>query len=857
MKIIKGHKQKNKFRKYRISILGFTLLFVLIVAFFAGALTHKKGYMNVGLSEIRETNVKIPINYFYSLFENIEELNLDIEHLDYQKLAFTRKQALSYGYLADELKEYVPISMTYQGQQIKAKARIKGTLPDHWSDDKKWSFRIKINDEGTVEDMKRFSIQQPKTRGYLKEWFYSTLNQSQGILAARYYFTHLILNGTDYGIYAIEEHFDKRLLESQGRREGPIIKFGTNEYAYYDNRIETFTNLEIHKEEQPLFQQAANLLELFRVGDLDVNDVFDIDVLAKYFAISDIVFAMHATAAHNIRFYYNPISSKLEPIAYDAEILEHEALMLKGVVGQNKYNSDELKFRESSENSSLYFHYLIFNDPVFFRKYISYLEDFTDSYFLDAFFEEYKAELNKNQTILHRSFPHINFKKNIFYERQKQIKKLLEDAPNIIAYKPVISNKNIIVSIENESGFPIVGVSLNYKNSIFKIDSLQTIEARLGGKDNSIFYQKFIIPSDIIIDSIKTEELTLRYKILGAKKIHSTNLQFYAPVSTYDSSTDIHRMNANFKEFDWIDYDEEKKEIYLKNGNWTLDRVLVIPSGTKVLGSAPLKIDLINGAHILSNSPISLNGTKNDFINITSSDSTSAGLSVINARKNSEIKYVEFDNLSNPKIGDWSLSGAITFYQSPVDFSNCNFLSNREGDHYVNIFRSSFELNNCNFRNSNADALDLDFSDGQIQQCNFFSIGNDAIDASGSSITINNSVIDGVLDKAISSGENSKIKVDNLHILNSEIAFAAKDNSTLNINNSIITASTIGFTAFQKKPEFGPAKIYVNNTKLSDIDMKYLIEKNSILSINNVSMTSKQKNIKELMYGIKYGKSSK
>jgi len=857
MKIIKEQKQNKIFRKYRISILIFSLIVLLIVTFFAGALSHKKGYMNIGLGEIIETNVKIPINYFYSLFQDIEELNFDIEHLDYQKLAFVRKQAMSYGYLADELKEYVPLSIRYQGQKIKAKARIKGTLPDHWSDDKKWSFRIKIKNDITVEGMKKFSLQHPKTRGYLNEWFYSTLNQSQGILAARYHFTNLVINGVDLGIYAIEEHFDKRLLESQGRREGPIIKFGTNEYAFYDNRIETFTNLEKRKEEQPLFQQATSLLELLRIGDLAVDDVFDIDVLAKYFAISDVTHAMHATAAHNIRFYYNPISSKLEPIAYDAEILQHEALTLEGVIGQNKYNSDELKFRKSSKNSSLYYHYLIFNDPVFFSKYISYLEDFSDSYFLDSFFEKHKEDLNKNQAILHRSYPHIAFKKNIFFKRQKQIRKLLDEAPNIIAYKPIITNNKIVVPIENESGFPIMGVSLNYKNKIFKIDSLQTIDARLKEKGNSVFYQKFTVPSDVIADNIKIEDLELNYKILGAKKIHTTSLQFYAPVSSFDLSTDIHRMNANFKEFDWIDYDEEKKEIYFNNGNWTLDRLLVIPSGTKVFASAPLKIDLINGAHILSNSPISLKGTKNEFINITSSDSTSAGLSIINARKNSEIKYVKFDNLSNPKIGNWSLTGAITFYQSPVIFSNCNFLSNREGDDYVNIFRSSFELNNCNFRNSNADALDLDFSDGLIQQCNFFNIGNDAIDASGSNITINNGVIDGVLDKAISSGENSKMKVDNLNILNTEIAFAAKDNSTLNINNSIITASTIGFTAFQKKPEFGPAEIYVNNTKLSDIDMKYLIEKNSILSINDVSMTSKQKNIKELMYGIKYGKSSK
>jgi hypothetical protein len=833
-------------------------MFIGVATFVAGALSHKKGYLNVGLNDIIETNINIPVNYLSSLFMDIEELKLDIEHIDYQKLAYTRDRALSDGFLSDDIKEYVPLDVTYKGSKIKAKIRLKGSLPDHWSDDKKWSFRIKLRDDKTIEGMKNFSIQHPKVRGYLNEWFYSKLNQSEGVLSSRYHFTHLFVNGEDYGIYAIEEHFDKRLLESQDRREGPIIRFGTSEYAYYDNLIETYSNLEVRKEERPMFQQATNLLEGLRRGEFDVNQVFEIDVLAKYFAISDIVYGMHATAAHNIRFYYNPISSKLEPIAYDAEILQHEDLTLQGVIGQHKFNFDKLKFRELIKNPSLYFHFLIFNDPNFFSKYIQYLEDFSNTSFLDVFFDKHGNELIENINKIHRSFPHINFKKSIYYNRQKQIKRLLNDRPNIIAYKPKISEGHIIIPIENESGFPLEVTGLKYNSRVFEIDSVQLIESRLSGSESSIYYQRFIIPSDILLDSISSQHLLLSYKILGSTKEHSSKVQFYSPLGmSSDNGLDIHRMNANFREFDWITYNEEIKEIYFKNGSWTLDKTLIIPSGYTVMGEAPLTINLVNGSHILSYSPMILRGADNDVIKITSSDSTSAGLSVINAKAYSKMDLVDFDNLSMPRIGNWSLPGAITFYQSPVKFSNCNFLSNREGDDYVNIFRSSFELNKCNFQDTYADALDLDFSDGQVLGCNFFNIGNDAIDASGSNILVDNGIISNVLDKAISSGENSQIKSDNLRIRNSEIAFAAKDNSTLHVSNTNISKSTIGFTAFQKKPEFGPAIIYANDVIQNDIEINYLIEKNSRFYIDSVNIKSNEENIKKLMYGIKYGRSSK
>ena len=51
---------------------------------------------------------------------------------------------------------------------------------------------------------------------------------------------------------------------------------------------------------------------------LSTSEVFDIDLLAKYFAINDLVASSHSRTWHNQRYYYDPIQSKLIPIGFDA-----------------------------------------------------------------------------------------------------------------------------------------------------------------------------------------------------------------------------------------------------------------------------------------------------------------------------------------------------------------------------------------------------------------------------------------------------------------------------------------------------------------------------------------------------------
>ena len=103
--------------------------------------------------------------------------------------------------------------------------RLKGDFLDHIKHSYKWSFRIQTKNEKTLFGMQRFSIQHPETRNWLSEWLFHEAAKQEGVTSLRYKFVRVILNGKDLGIYLLEESFEKRLIEHNLRREGPIIRF--------------------------------------------------------------------------------------------------------------------------------------------------------------------------------------------------------------------------------------------------------------------------------------------------------------------------------------------------------------------------------------------------------------------------------------------------------------------------------------------------------------------------------------------------------------------------------------------------------------------------------------------------------
>ncbi|CAM2064600.1 CotH kinase family protein [Sulfidibacter corallicola] len=281
-----------------------------------------------------------------------------------QRLQDVRNQALQRGLIVQGEEDTVGVSLTVEDRPFEADLRIKGDWTDHVNSDK-WSFRIGLRD-GKWRGMRVFSVQHPLTRGYLWEWVVHEAARREGILAPRSMFVNLVVNGNEMGIYFLEEHFSKELLESQGRREGPIVLFNEASFwatylrfhigalgfhpkvplaiqpalspesaeirAYGAKRFSSSEALnrnyigsleKLGQLQQLLVGAETNRDRLQRLQALQtlkgatVEDLIDVETWSRAHALASLFQIWHGLVWHNLRMYGNPVKDRLEPVLYD------------------------------------------------------------------------------------------------------------------------------------------------------------------------------------------------------------------------------------------------------------------------------------------------------------------------------------------------------------------------------------------------------------------------------------------------------------------------------------------------------------------------------------------------------------
>lgn len=853
-----GNNLKNSFFGKPIftkrTLILFLFAAIFIFGYVASNFIKKKGY--TGLWDFTTT---ITSNYVKGLKANPENISIEIKEKDFKKLEKNRKQALERGVIINDLDgDYISATIEYKEKKIDVKLRLKGHMTDHLQKDK-WSFRVKVKDKDSFMGMKRFSLQHPGTRGYIYEWIYHQLMKREGIIALRYKFINVTVNGRDWGIYCLEENFDKELIENNNRKAGPIIRFNPNlywvdrlnelegekpvaEYAsYYSANVEAYREDKVLEDstQKQYYLKAIALMEGFRNRKLLADDVFDIEKLAKFHAVIDLVGGQHSIDWSDIKYYYNPVSAKLEPVAYES----FTVFPFRDISGNYKYViPDSNEYYED-------LHTALFSDPEFFKAYISNLERISESTYLDEYFKDVEKELNENLAILYKEFPYKKFDKQGYYQNQVMIKKILNTPKAIHAYFTDFSKGIITLQIGAIESLPVEVKSISIGKSLILPSKKIILPAKqmntyVNYKNYSFFLPKPENWNDSLISSIK-----INYSILGSSVVQSEKVFPFPHTDTEFISTDLKNKQSNIKEFSFLVVDENTKSIFFKSGKQIISNDLIIPKGYKVFGNSDVSIDFINHAKIISYSALFLTGTEDEPFSIESSDSTFQGIEIINAGK-SIFSFVTFKNL--PKIHDeqWARSAAITFYESPVDFKNCSFYNSRAED-AVNIIRSKFSFKECLFQKMNNDAIDIDFSEGTVTNCVFERCDENALDITMGKVSVNSIYINRAGNKGLNIKAGTQFTGNGVQIKNANIAISAEDLSSIDLKNVSISDSEIGLAAYKNKPGAGHPTINISGLVLTHVNKKYLKEKKSTIIVNGITISDEEQDVETIIKGDK------
>ncbi len=829
----------------------FFLLGIIISCYWASDKLKTLGY--TGLYDFTET---ITSNYFKGLKANPQNISIEIKDKDFKFLKKKREKALERGLIINDIDvDYVPATLEYEGKKLKIKLRLKGHMTDHLQDNK-WSFRIKVKDENLFMGMKRFSIQHPGTRGYIYEWIYHELMKREDIISLRYKFINVTLNGRDWGIYAVEENFENELLENNHRVKAPILRF--NPDLYWVNRYNEIkgenssdeyasyysANPEAYREDKALedsiqkkyYLKAIALIEGLRGRQISVDQAFDIPRLAKFHAIIDLVGGEHSIDWSDIKYYYNPVTSKLEPVAYES------------FTNLNSRDLSSLyKFVELDSNENYAdWHTMIFSNKIFFAAYLKELEHITQSAYLDTFFNQSNEELNKNLAIIYKEFPYKKFDKEGYYNNQKMIQKILDPPKAIHAYFNKMKDNTVQLQIAGIDALPVQIKSIN----VATIEIKPSIEIILPAKQQSQFAKfkecMFLLPSNFVWNDSLVPNIKVNYNILGSSTIKEAKVFPFPHTDSEFISKELKNKQSNISEFNFLMVDESSKKIFIKKGKQIIDKDIVIPSGYQLIANSEVALDLKNHAGIISYSPIIFIGTDDQNILIGSSDSTGQGILIVGSTATSTFKNVTFRNLPKVKDTQWKRSGYLTFYESPVLFIHCSVYNSKAED-AVNIIRSSFSFKECLFHKMKDDAIDADFSQGTIDNCAFENCNENALDITMCNVKVSSIYVNGAGNKAFNIKAGSKLSGNDIRILNANIAVSAEDMSTANFNTISISDSKIGVVAYKNKPGAGHPEIKLERITFTHVKKNYLKEKKSSIQINEIEINDEVNDVESII----------
>ena len=469
---------------------------------------------------------------------------------EYEKISSLRDSALKEGIINSEHKKYVNAKVIFGPDTSLVKLRLKGGMLDHIAGEK-WSFRIKLKGSDEIIGMKHFSIQAPETRRMLNEWIMFRFLREEKLISLNYDFINVSINGSNKGIYAIEQSFDHKLLASNHKDIGPIIKISDDLFVDYNlyskgqvntqedimhmSEIDCFLTKKTFKSKKlrDQFIKAQALMKSFISGKIELDSALDVNSFAKLYAISELLSCYHALRWKNFRAYYNPKSEKLEPIAFDGNCgFKINEIYYKSWNNNRIFNVD--KAVKSWKN-------LFFQNKLFIKQYFKYLKKYSDKEYLDKFFSNNKNLIDEKLGILFNDYPEYIFLTESYYHNAEIIRKSFttkEHTPIVIAHLNNSSDSTKTQQCEfqliNTTFYPVEIIDITYKNSPITSELSIMLDGKKENMPLVLNDFSFNIP-------IKYQErFTLRKKILK-----DFNLRY----RTYDSedtiSTTIYSYSAD------------------------------------------------------------------------------------------------------------------------------------------------------------------------------------------------------------------------------------------------------------------------------------------------------------------------
>jgi hypothetical protein len=776
-----------------------------------------------------DSEVKSYLSSSCSKVNCLQRLDVHVSMRGYIDLLAKRNEALdNRGILISSKKDFVKARVGYDGQWHSSKIRLKGDLKDHFEGADKWSLRIKLK-KAYMYGMKEFSIQDPKVRGGISELYYVAMARMFGILAPRYKLVDVYFNNQHWGLMEIEEHVTETFLELAQVKSSPIFVIDDSDFWLHfwvnggpGNHDSIYTApLKFYKgkDYSPLLENyVRSIFHGWQEGRLPASDVFNLEQMAILAAINDGWGHDHGLIWNNVKFYLNPFTLKIEPIAFD--------------------NGYEMTRIQPKKRLSI--------RPLLFS------ELYKDKGYRLALIEQ-------SQKILER-IDQIDVEMNNVY---------LNDgaALNDITFDSSLFAKNIMAANKLYKDIQQLPYRIKYSSS-FKAHRYANLVGIRRYDDQFRVHNNTLQPvliSYVELGEMKTYELaaSLYHERPAKKYIKNAFLISSITVSQNDVINEYTRddlaeipgldLGVQYPKHDvipnFVKYDSVQNSYLISSGEWDVVEPIIIRSGAGLEIQSGAVLSFEESAYLHTNGQIDILGEPDKEVVLTSTGASWRGVYVEAAEGLSKIQHARFDNGTNFKASEFlELTGFVNFYQSDVMISNSQFqhIFCEDG---LNITGSKVEVFSVVFADVFSDAFDCDFCELEIGSSRFSRVGGDALDVSGSDVKASKLEFYSVNDKAVSVGEASSASVIDTRFVDVGAGVVSKDGSTVMVSNLLFEGEVKSpLMSYIKKPFYGPSSLAAFTIK--GVSGPFKVDERSSLSIDGEEVVGGNLNVDTLY---KYG----
>ena len=261
---------------------------------------------------------------------DLPHYRLNVKPEEFKKLTDSLPPAYTFTIYSRSQQVSVPATFSAAGQVYSVNLRIHGDLYHHWSGSKR-SLRVKFTDQ-PFQGYREISLILPETRDFLTESLASYRAQKLNLITLDSWFATLEINGAAQGVYFVQEHWTKDILEKNQRPPNADL-FGELDLENVWAWPQLFQRLDAWKKyaknsaapkDYAAIQELLSLIKLEEeTGPLErAQSLIDLESFSRWQAHSMLFPSYHQDNGHNMRLFFNRESGLFEFIPFDMEPAE-------------------------------------------------------------------------------------------------------------------------------------------------------------------------------------------------------------------------------------------------------------------------------------------------------------------------------------------------------------------------------------------------------------------------------------------------------------------------------------------------------------------------------------------------------